>query len=565
MHRASKTAENAHLLTREFSGGSQYEQRTKRTAQQEWSVSPPLTPLSPPLDFAFSWASHSCLGCWTCRARKVKCEESRPVCKNCTERSLGCDYAPRLKPQRRRRVRSESGTEASPSQHPSSTHPSGCSPTYTSTIEPSLFGSEWSHELPNGLSIHDWPIPLTPTDCQALQHYAEDFIPRMVLRTPRWSSYSFVLLLCSKHALLAHLVLAFSVRDMAKKDDGALHIMAIEHYRIALAMFIDYLGSSERLLWLTFPALWLFIHYEQQYGDDPRALQRHLEGVRDVVASHGPALFSGSSGAFVPMNMGDEERPRQIVSRLALWVIYHDASASTFGFGGSLIRLLNEKYPESIGQIRENSKSMIEAAWGESYPVREQLWDLQLSPLEGLYHECHLLRYELSTVEGGNEDFNLRKLMEVGRELKRLEKEYFPLLHASLLYNDERSTIQSNNYIGPAMYYALVITFERKVWKTRPSIAISKTLQACASLYEREGVGYLWRIAWPMFVAGLETDDLVYQTWIIERFTSMQNLGENLRRAKVVLEKVCLEQRRTGLQVDYLSRIKSGEYQGFVI
>jgi hypothetical protein len=209
---------------------------------------------------------------------------------------------------------------------------------------------------------------------------------------------------------------------MARNKDGELHIIAIEHYRTALAMFIDYLGSSERLLWLTFPALWLFIHYEQQYGDDPRALQRHLDGVRDVVASHGPALFSGSNGAFVSNNIAEEERRRQIVSRLALWVIYHDASAATFGFGGSLIRLLNEQYPESITQIRENSKRMIGAAWGEIYPAEEKLWDLQLSPLENLYHECHMLRYELSRVESENKEFNQEKLIEIGGELKRLER-----------------------------------------------------------------------------------------------------------------------------------------------
>jgi hypothetical protein len=139
------------------------------------------------------------------------------------------------------------------------------------------------------------------------------------------------------------------------------------------------------------------------------------------------------------------------------------------------------------------------------------------------------------------------------------------LLQASLSYGVERSTIQSNNYVGAALYYALVITYERKVWKTRPAIAISKALQACANLYEREGVGYLWRIAWPMFVAGLETDDLIYQNWVIERFAAMQDLGENLRRAKLVLEMVCLEQRRAGVQIDYLSRIRSGEFHGFVI
>lgn len=68
-----------------------------------------------------------------------------------------------------------------------------------------------------------------------------------------------------------------------------------------------------------------------------------------------------------------------------------------------------------------------------------------------------------------------------------------------------------------------------------------------------------------MFVAGLETDDLIYQNWVIDRFTSMQGLGENMRRAKVVLEKICLEQRRTGERMDYQPRIKNSEFLGFVI
>lgn len=506
-------------------------------------------------------------GCWTCRARKVKCEESRPVCKGCMERCLDCDYAPRPKPPRRRRtVRPDGDSDTSPSQETVSTYLSVSSLNSTpATDHYSISTDAVPIELPNGLSIQDWPIPLTPTDFRGLRHYAEDFIPRMVLRTPRWSSYSFILFLCTKHALLSHLVLAFSVRDMAKNGDRELQIVAIEHYRIALAMFIDHLSSSEQHLWLLFPALWLFIHYEQQHGDDPRALQRHLEGVRDVIASHGSALFSDSDGGSVTMNMAGEERPRQILDRLALWVIYHDASAATFGFGGSLIRLLNERYPGSIAQIREGSKTMIEAAWGAIYPAEEKLWDLQLSPMETLYHDCLLLRYELAKLDSGNEDFNDEKLLEIGGELKRLEKEYMPILQAAFSCKTERSTIQSNNYIGAALYYALVIVYERKVWKVYPSVAISNTLQACANVYEHEGNRYLWRIAWPMFVAGLETNDLIYQTWVIDRFTSLQENGENLRRAKIVLERICLEQRRTGQRVDYLSRIKNGEYQGFVI
>lgn len=35
-------------------------------------------------------------GCWTCRTRKVKCDEGRPVCGQCARLGHSCDYSPRL-------------------------------------------------------------------------------------------------------------------------------------------------------------------------------------------------------------------------------------------------------------------------------------------------------------------------------------------------------------------------------------------------------------------------------------------------------------------------------------
>lgn len=115
------------------------------------------------------------------------------------------------------------------------------------------------------------------------------------------------------------------------------------------------------------------------------------------------------------------------------------------------------------------------------------------------------------------------------------------------------------------MFYALVLCWERRVFEVRPSIPIFKVLKACASVYEYEGIGFLGRLAWPMFVAGLETDDLIHQSWVLDRFASLQGRGENMRRAKLLLESVFLEQRRTGRRVDYLARMRNGEFKAFVI
>lgn len=35
-------------------------------------------------------------GCWTCRTRKVKCDEGRPICGQCSRLGHVCDYNPRL-------------------------------------------------------------------------------------------------------------------------------------------------------------------------------------------------------------------------------------------------------------------------------------------------------------------------------------------------------------------------------------------------------------------------------------------------------------------------------------
>lgn len=36
-------------------------------------------------------------GCWTCRTRKIKCDEGKPLCRQCTSKNLACEgYGVRL-------------------------------------------------------------------------------------------------------------------------------------------------------------------------------------------------------------------------------------------------------------------------------------------------------------------------------------------------------------------------------------------------------------------------------------------------------------------------------------
>lgn len=129
----------------------------------------------------------------------------------------------------------------------------------------------------------------------------------------------------------------------------------------------------------------------------------------------------------------------------------------------------------------------------------------------------------------------------------------------------DKDTILSNQHVPVAIYYAIVIRYERLLYNDRPLTAISKVLRACVNLYEYEGPNYLWRAAWPLFIAALETDDPIHQSWAVDRFTELQSTGENLRRAKVFLEAVFREQRASGQPVDYRAWLKAGLFKGFVI
>jgi hypothetical protein len=232
-------------------------------------------------------------------------------------------------------------------------------------------------------------------------------------------------LMCAKHPLLAHLLTAFSERDMAKEEDSDLVTMAMEHYQKALHLFIEHLSAPDVTGWITFPALWLFIHFEQTYGRDPSVLQAHLQGVRDIIITHGAAILPGlldngsCKGHDAPPDNGV---PSQMVERMALWIIHYDAKASTFGLGASLISLLEVQYPKAISCISKRSIYALKEVWGSDYPVQEKIWDMQTEVLWDFAHEAAMLRFELSIIERESDAIDQHKLLSFSCKLKDLEE-----------------------------------------------------------------------------------------------------------------------------------------------
>ncbi|KAL2817549.1 hypothetical protein BJX63DRAFT_101994 [Aspergillus granulosus] len=493
-------------------------------------------------------------GCWTCRARKIKCDETKPQCAQCRPRNRDCQYGHR--PRRTRRH----GTTASPLPPPLIA-PADLRPS-SATLPPA---TSTSTELPYGIQSMDWPLPLTEVDKQAIQHYVDDVVPRMVLKSPRWSTYSYVLFMCTQHPMLAHLLLAFSIRDMMEGRGGDTTTAALEHYQGALSLFIWHLRHPAVQSWVTFPALWLFILYEQTYGDDPRVLQAHLRGLHDMIRSDGSSILSLSVDTSRAEEPYSRYRvPREFLNRMALWTVHYDARASTFGLDGGIIDLLNERYPGSITAMCETSKDGLRVAWGPEYPAAEDLWDAQIDPLWSLDHRSVMLRFKLSRLEHAGEDVDPSAMRGLGYELKALETEFSPFISLASSRALERSTRLSNTCAAVANFFALVVLYDRLMYDIQSPV-VSSILPVIASLHEYEGDSYLWHVAWALFVVAFETNDPIHQAWILERFTHMQKNGRNMGRARSLLESLFLEKRKSGGRVRYSDWIRDGRFPHFMI
>ncbi|KAK0504799.1 hypothetical protein EDD18DRAFT_1126419 [Armillaria luteobubalina] len=63
------------------------------TAQSYPRHSPRLTDAQAPTKPRPTQHTRSRTGCLTCRRRRVKCEETKPTCRNCIRDSLNCEFA----------------------------------------------------------------------------------------------------------------------------------------------------------------------------------------------------------------------------------------------------------------------------------------------------------------------------------------------------------------------------------------------------------------------------------------------------------------------------------------
>ncbi|KAJ5668912.1 fungal-specific transcription factor domain-containing protein [Penicillium macrosclerotiorum] len=208
-------------------------------------------------------------GCLSCRARRTKCDEYKPVCGGCARNHLLCSWK----------------GSAEVSQSPESAELRMRARTRTVLSSTLLAVPSPRHAL----SL--WPqLDGKPCEQRLFQHYVERSSRRLIVREAIDNPFlNYVLPLAQQQDGILHILFAISASHMSY-DDRIPHITAISHYAIALRG-IKYLitdhgrGIRESPLEIIIMLL-LLCNFEVIDGNTAGAVMQHLQPLSALLASH---------------------------------------------------------------------------------------------------------------------------------------------------------------------------------------------------------------------------------------------------------------------------------------
>jgi hypothetical protein len=392
--------------------------------------------------------------------------------------------------------------------------------------------------------------------------------------------------------MVMHMVVAIGHREMDSRRhqslDNAQHISS-HHYASALRLMADAIEpSNEHMkdLDTILTALWLMLLYEQQFGDEGcRAYLSHLQGVASLLQSQ-----SGNLLQLPPHKLGSQDKsPVRVrtehsssdskisiyAARVLIWIVLLDSAAATSGVGGQVNEVIlnmllssptdshmRSKDPiKAVARLHHYSNSLYRLAWGDAYPQAELVDDVENRNVYALLGHCAYLRFltaKLATLYRNDPTSAAEQSYDVEYsidEVGDLFRELMEVAHELSLETDNSHRLVANMRAIVPMYYAIILDFKRLTafddpMDERQCYALQEIMNLCFQDFTHGGNQPNLRVAWPLFMAALETKDMLQQKFILERFEEFRLYGKNYERAYRFLVTAIPMQRRHGKRID---------------
>ncbi|EFY96154.1 Zn(2)-Cys(6) zinc finger domain protein [Metarhizium robertsii] len=537
-------------------------------------------------------------GCWTCRTKKVKCDEVRPKCCRCLRLKLLCDYSPRMKQSTANRILGDNSKAVTRlSQNP---------PCALKLPIP-------TSELANSASS----IDLTSADHEAIRYYRTTFARLHHTKNPDYGLYAVIFSIAEREPIVMRVVLAlggqeleFRKRRSEEELAGTCTVTPLHHYAAALRMLAEAVdgspGPDGRQLDLDaiLAAIFLMLWYEQKFGDAScRGFANHLAGTARVV-EHRCRNDVFKRALQEPMRqektlalvrMGGDARDREsILSQFSARMLSHlciyDSMAAGYGLGGRLVETLSQAlafsnstslYADKVDSLHGFSYGLYRVVWAQDYPQEEMLDDLENRTIYCLASSVVQLRFMISRLESlgvGAAGACLAEIEAVYEATHDKFEEIFGIADALSPSFDSANRLVANIRQIVPQYYGTKIQLARAVRKLGlPSKLptedfVGLVMSLCTQALRHNGNDAMLSVANALFMAAIETSDASRRDWFTARFQALCAYGCNYARAHRLLVRASAARSRSGMagplgeeEVSAAMYSENGDVERFVI
>ncbi|OAA75083.1 Zn(2)-C6 fungal-type DNA-binding domain protein [Akanthomyces lecanii RCEF 1005] len=547
-------------------------------------------------------------GCWTCRTKKVKCDETRPKCLRCIRLRLFCDYEPRDK-----RPSCDESPDGSSSGQYSSHRALITSQPWLLQVAP------WRRAatVPMHMPVFDTAansLKLTSLDHEAIRYYRTTFSQRHSTKNTDFSVFSIIFTLAERDPLVMRGLLALGTRNMhqgkiASREDQEAPAgwSGLGHYSAALRMMADTISAGENSfidLDVALAAIYLMLMYEQKFGDAAYSgWTNHLKGAALLIqerCSDWPAQLakpptgrasSSSSSLSNDTALSTTQTPPLSVfaARMLVYFAFMDGFGSTFGLGGEVNRVMHRivlahdpdiVLTEAFTKLHRYSDGLYRAVFRQNYPAKEMLADVANQHITDMWQACCGLRYlvaDISSYEGDAARHRLAVVQESADYLAEKYPELVALATEMTPDADVPDMVATNFRAFMPLYFSSLLemhllrcelephamTADEK--KTTTATYIAVIMNLAHQIYKHAGLELLHLITYPLFLVALQTDSDSTRDWILARFQDLTAFGPNIERAHNFLRMALQKQQETGEKINVRYEFKTGKLPVFVV
>ncbi|CAG7954649.1 unnamed protein product [Penicillium olsonii] len=533
-------------------------------------------------------------GCSTCRRRKVKCGEEKPVCRRCSALRLNCEWGVPVKRGRSTQIRN---LEPAPI---ASEYPICPLPKVEDLVDfqpdvflPSLSPISWAGDVMPLDSAHiptfypPAPIPslypslnmdnlacansmtLNSLDRQYFQYFPSSSLVHYYMKGWKWSSFCHLYEgPAASNKVIMRMILAIAACDMHRNglvtrspgrptaDDHGRY-----HYGLAVKEFRQLLETPRQVsldeVETVFATVFLMIAWEWQFGHSVRHLQLHLQGVRSLLETH-PRLFriKDMNEMFLAPEIQTPSNENSTVARVSfipeqflLWILYIDASCRPTGLTESLNDWVVQSGNPALhpDHLYRCARLWGRCFWGEQYPDEEVLDDIENYRALELLHAGFCLRHKTWKVLVESAAGTAAPKESLLREIMAIREKFSDLFITARFAGSVSARRTLNTiYMGVCTFYAQALLYRRLLCVNAPPAALDK--QATAAIIDISQKQFisdpklLRRLHWPLLMAVIETGDITHQAWLRQRLWELRDFHSEFVWAHDLAEEILAQQ-----------------------